>query len=361
MSARGTVRLALLLLLVAALTTPAAAAAGPAGPTAVWRVDLPYADARSPIVAAGDALFVACRDAVVALDARTGAERWRHPVTVPWTARLAAEGRHVALAYSVASRSHEVRVLDARTGAAQWSRRLGIVPVLLTAPGMIIVDVDKEAPMGETHRAFRSTDGTPLWTAEDLGHHARVVGRRLVGDDRAIELATGAVAWTATAFRDLKVFAVSPDGRRATGTARVAPDFADAVVRVDGANGTVRWRSAGRAELAAGHDDGRRVYLASSPRAGSPRVTAQDAGTGAPLWSRPGRAYQDLFGFGMFTAGGRLHVHEDLFCHTADPATGAERPTPVLDGGCEDALTAADLVIYRDADRITAHPAATGR
>src|SRR3982751_4310766 len=83
-------------------------------------------DAGSPIratpVVRDGLLFVAGLDGTLhALDAATGAERWRHRAGAPVTASPATDGRLVW----PASRDGRLAALDAKTGNPRWRRDLG--------------------------------------------------------------------------------------------------------------------------------------------------------------------------------------------------------------------------------------------
>lgn len=144
---------------------------------------------------AGDLVVAAGAAAVLALDARSGLERWRLP-GVSWAARDAG-----ALALADAER---VALVDAATGRVRWSRPRA------------------ELPEGPPRDVVRLTGGLTLWVAP--------------GEAAALDPASGSRAWSFAppAARDLRAAAVGP-------LAVVGSD-AGFLYGLDAATGRQAWR-----------------------------------------------------------------------------------------------------------------------
>ncbi|GAA2846171.1 hypothetical protein Acy02nite_48010 [Actinoplanes cyaneus] len=171
--------------------------------------------------------------------------------------------------------------LDVRTGAQRW-RRTGewTIDAVVADAGVIVTSgYCRTCEAGHGVNTYRLNDGTPLWThrEEELAGQVSAGGtillRRTAGDAEtwAGRIGTGTTIWG----NDLGPVAVAanPDGtqfylRDSTGLcARAAAD------------GRQLWQAPKEAgDLAA---DGRRVYVASAGR-----VNTYDAGTGRLLWTR---------------------------------------------------------------------------
>jgi len=173
---------------------------------------------------------------VVALDARTGVERWRAPVGVTessplvvgnllyvgsWDGRLYAldrltgairwsfrtggkiKGGAAAAGRTIVVGSYDGRVyaLDARTGAERWSAADGSSiyanPVIVDGRAVV-------GDLGGSISAFRLADGQRLWSTRTAGYvygsgavwkHAVYVGS-YDGRLYALDAATGQIRWT---------------------------------------------------------------------------------------------------------------------------------------------------------------------
>ncbi|GGK08999.1 hypothetical protein GCM10010123_43600 [Pilimelia anulata] len=343
-------------LLAAALLAAPAGPARATPPAVAWSVPMPYADVLSPVRVRDGRVHVVRRGGVQTLDARTGAQLWSAPIAPvgQGPAVLAVAGGRVFVAHHPGGSRptpHRLTALDARTGEPLWTAEIHRIAGLAAEADTLAVDVRAASPPGGGRvRVLGAAGGQPRWTVRISNRGVAVAGSRLVADGGGFDLATGAPVWPTTAD-GMTVLAVTPDGGRLLGA--VGPS--DALVRLDAATGAPDWR-VDADSIEAGVDDGAAVYTLTSAHAREPAVTARDAATGAVRWRRPSEAFGHEFGYGMAAARGVLYVRDDMFCYPLAAATGTPLPRPALDGACEDLALTDDLVLYRDAERLTAHP-----
>lgn len=97
---------------------------------------------------------------VVALDAETGAERWRANAGAPIAAGVGSDGRFT----SVVTRDNEVVTFDA--GKPVWRKRVPsrvVTPPLVAGERVFVMSVDRAV------HAFDALDGRRLWTVQRPG------------------------------------------------------------------------------------------------------------------------------------------------------------------------------------------------
>ncbi|MFN0068043.1 MAG: PQQ-binding-like beta-propeller repeat protein [Limisphaerales bacterium] len=271
----------------------------------------------SPVIAGGRVYVTgndrAGRDLVLALDARTGAEAWRHafpaastnhPMPIvpngPAATPTVANGR-----VHVLSREGEYRVLDAATGELKWRTSLltdlgGKRPVYgyaqspLVADGRVYLDV---GGAGGSTTALDAATGTVIWRAGD-GEAGYSAARRFEHDGAGLvamfkgeglsvfEAGTGRERWrwpaTARDFVNAAtpVFIGNDIFISNSGTnAAVLMGFADGQARA-------AWRSADLSLLFnnAVLRDGR-LFAFNELRRGVNEFNALDAATGRKLWT----------------------------------------------------------------------------
>ena len=291
-------------------------------PTVRWRTTLGAGAATGPAVADGT-VFVPRVDGVLfALDARTGAERWRVGLGAGVVRGHGSTPAVVDGTVYVGDAAGVVTALDAGTGAVRWTRSTGgrVDSSPTVVDGTVYVGSDD----GRLY-ALDAADGDVVWTAPVGG---RVAGAPAVHDGlatvgssngrvRAVATADGAERWTfaaddgveaAPAVRGDRVVVGSRDGR---------------LYALDAADGEVVWSRffpfAGIAQTAAlagplvlvstlsfqlhavDADTGDEVWNFTTGQVGWPvvaddtayvaggTVRALDLETGAPRWTRQRR------------------------------------------------------------------------
>jgi outer membrane protein assembly factor BamB len=273
-------------------------------------------------------LYVATDAALVALDARNGREIWRSPFGAERSPRLeihqegskfdhysssAAVDDRLAV---VGSRDGCVYALDARTGAQRWKN---CTRDLVTATPVLTRDAVYYAGFDGRAYAVARTDGSELWRYDT--HHAIprdliLAGDNIIAGSRSYDLIalnarTGAHAWTRYVWYSwIDSPPVLADGRLYVGMSDAVNVFA-----FDAATGARVWaapvpgwtwpRVAVNADTVfAGVVGG--GY--SAPRAGG--FAAIDRETGALLWlhesQRPEGAAMYGFGAGPVVRGNRV-------------------------------------------------------
>ncbi len=137
-------------------------------------------------------------EAVVCYDAATGAERWAHADRVRFTEALAGPGPRATPSFAdgtvfALGATGILNALDAATGAVKWRRSLpadtgaaipqwGFASSPLIANGLVVVHAG--AGPGKSVVAYRQATGEIAWTAGDGGHsYASVEPARLAGED----------------------------------------------------------------------------------------------------------------------------------------------------------------------------------
>lgn len=252
-----------------------------------------------PTARAG-AYFVAADDGTVAaLDAETGAERWRTRVNDRLSAGVGSDGRYA----SVVTRGNEVVVLDA--GREVWRKRVPsavVTPPLVAGERVFVKGVDRAV------HAFDVLDGRRLWTLQRPGDpltlsQASVLtafGNTLLVAQgaklAAVDPLRGTVQWEVAmaaprGTNEVERLAdlVGPPAR--VGDRICARSFQSAVACADAAKGTVLWsRNVGG--LQGVGSDADYVFGADA----SDRITAWRAGNGDVAWTSEKYLYRGLSG-----------------------------------------------------------------
>jgi outer membrane protein assembly factor BamB len=256
-----------------------------------------------PLVAAGRVFFFDS-GGVGAYDAETGRNLWRSTGFSLLGPTLAVADGLVLITdtscYSQSNYETTITALDARTGKLRWTARESGAVDLFVADRGVIVTHGYCAVCGDfTHEvvAFRTSDGKRLWNRRDalLAGPVSAAGRVILSVANhalAVDVCTGATLWTSK--NAWWAASATPAGDRF-----YAADDND-LAAVDAGTGKVAWRVEGGAGAIAA--DGRRVFVAATG------VTAYDARTGHPLWSRAvPDAGRPIRASGMLwvTAGGR--------------------------------------------------------
>ncbi|MGW2156777.1 outer membrane protein assembly factor BamB family protein [Nonomuraea sp. NPDC001699] len=360
-----------------------------------WSFPTDAAIRTEPVVTGGVVYASSADGTVSALDAATGAVRWRRQTGGPvGEDHVVAHGTVYA-----ASRTGRLVALDAATGRPRWSRRIGDPVGLVVAAGRLYLWTRHPAWSSKAELvALDAASGRRLWSFEPAGDllapkpvsAGDVV---LTGDDHgvmyALTPATGTVErrWRLGGRHDRVLL------RRSGATVYVVSGSGD-VNAVDVASGEVRWRSRIPGPVSAPPVvTGGTVYL------GDDRGTthALDAATGERLWSFEARGDQPMYhwsvavsdglvhtvgrdctlyaldrgrprrrlplpggcGTGPVAAGGAVHVSGgDGTVYTLDPATGAVRSRFRTGGAVETVPVVADGFVYLGASNgnLYAHP-----
>jgi len=252
-----------------------------------------------PTARAG-AYFVAGDDGtVLALDAETGAERWRTRINDRLSAGVGSDGRFV----SVVTRGNEVVVLDA--GREIWRKRVPsavVTPPLVAGERVFVKGVDRAV------HAFDVLDGRRLWTMQRPGDPLTLSqpsvltafgntllvaqGARLA----AVDPLRGTVQWevplaSPRGTNEVERLAdlVGPPAR--VGNRICARSFQSAVACADVSKGTVLWsRNVGG--LNAVGSDADHVFGADA----SDRITAWRAANGDVAWTSEKYLHRGLSG-----------------------------------------------------------------
>jgi len=251
--------------------------------------------------AARGGLFVAAGDdgTVLAVDAETGAERWRARVNARIAAGVGSDGRYAA----VVTRGNEVVVLDA--GVEVWRKRVSsavVTPPLVAGERVFVKGVDRAV------HAFDVLDGRRLWTLQRPGDpltlaQASVLapfgntllvghGARLLGVDPL----RGTVQWDVSmasprGTNEVERLAdlLGPPAR--VGDRICARAFQSAVACADAAQGRLLWsRNTGGVAAVASDED--LVFGADA----SDRITAWRAATGDIAWTSERFLHRGLSG-----------------------------------------------------------------
>lgn len=252
-------------------------------------------------VQARDGLFVVAGGdgSVIALDAASGAERWRANTGAALLAGVGSDGRFAA----VATRNNEVVVFE--QGSERWRKRLNsriTTAPLVAGERVFVMGVDRVVG------AFDALDGRPLWrlqrptdalTLSQPGVLAAYKDTLLVGQGAqllGVDPLRGSVRWELTmanprGTNEIERLAdlVGPPLR--LGDVVCARAFQSAVACARADNGTLRWSRnvggiqpiGGDAELVAGGD-------------ASDRVTAWKTASGDIAWTQEKLLYRGLSG-----------------------------------------------------------------
>ena len=254
----------------------------------------------SPIVHRG-VLYVGSTDGVLqAIDARSGASRWRVRLGGAITSTPAASGDTLY----VTSRDGRLRALEAATGVERWSASLGAdlgdqnywdyymsSPVL--AEGQLFVG------SGDGHLyAFDPTDGRLRWRFDARSRvrstpavaDGAVVFGTMSGQVHALRARDGVPLWTFATAGASKTFA---DEGNDTTSVFGSPTMLDGLVAIGGrdgflygidlASGAQRWRTThdGSSWILSSAFDGRTLYVGSGSAS---IVQAADPATGQERW-----------------------------------------------------------------------------
>ena len=280
----------------------------------VWQaqvggVEFPLAVA----VPGGQTFVVAGTDGLVlALDAATGAERWRGQAGQRLSAGVGSDGRYAA----VVTRDNDLVVLD--QGARLWSARLAsrtTTAPLVAGERVFVLGVDRVV------HAFDVLDGRRLWTLQRPGEALTLAQPGLLAAHRntlvaglgavmvGIEPTRGSVRW--------EVPITSPRGTNEVerlndlvgpvlrvGDSLCARAFQTAVGCMDTARNTLRWsRTAGGLTAVGGDAD----YVFGAD--GADRISAWRAATGDLAWTNERLLYRAL---GAPVSVGRTVVFADF-------------------------------------------------
>ncbi|MCG3190385.1 MAG: Outer membrane protein assembly factor BamB [Burkholderiaceae bacterium] len=252
-------------------------------------------------VQARDGVFVAAGGdgSVVALDAATGAERWRASAGSALTAAVGSDGRFAA----VVTRNNELVVFE--RGAERWRKaltsRVSTAP-LVAGERVFVLGVDRAVD------AFDALDGRPLWrlqrptdplTLAQPGVLAPYQNTLLVGQGArllGVDSLHGTVRWEVAlanprGTNEIERLAdlVGPPVRLGDVLCARAFQWAVACARLD--NATLRWsRHAGGIEPVGG--DSELVVGADA----SDRITAWKTATGDIAWTQEKLLYRGLSG-----------------------------------------------------------------
>jgi outer membrane protein assembly factor BamB len=236
---------------------------------------------------------------VLALQADTGAERWRINLGTALSAGVGSDGRYA----SVVTRGNEVVVLDA--GRELWRKRLPsavVTPPLVAGERVFVMGVDRIV------HAFDVLDGRRLWTLQRPGDPLTLAqsgvvtafaNSLLVGQGArlaAVDSLEGTVLWEVSmasprGTNEVERLAdlVGPASR--VGERFCVRSFQSAVACADAARGAVLWsRNAGGIEAVA--SDAERVFGADA----SDRITAWRAANGDVVWQSERLLYRGLSG-----------------------------------------------------------------
>jgi outer membrane protein assembly factor BamB len=271
-------------------------------PSQLWRVQAGGPCDTAPVVV-GDVVYVACGDGVLyALDAATGAERWRFTVSKALVKLAAVAG----LVY-VVDGGGTLYAIDASTGQERWRAALAVGREPVVDDGLLVVGTAGDALVG-----LDATTGQERWrfAPENMGGiHNPALARGVV----YVGFGTG---W---------------------------------LVAVDAATGGLRWRAeveigplshAGTARVADGV-----VYLGDTSEAG--RLHAFDAETGAVLWTSDRTMGDPTVSGGLGFTGGVDTLY------AVDVTTGAVHWQVSVAGSSRGIIVAGELVyIFSEGDRI---------
>jgi outer membrane protein assembly factor BamB len=297
---------------------------------------------QAPPVSDGGAIFLPGRESVGAFDADTGEKIWTYPYADPMDTRtplLAVSSGLLLVAtsgcQSVSAPSGELLALDAATGALRWKAQTTVPETSLIVDGGVAVVAGGNAEWMAT-TAFSVATGRRLWerplAMPAAGVSALGTALLTVRDTVfrpvgavAVDIATGGVRW-----RTGSVWSV----RAADDTGRflLAGDPAGTLLKVDATSGTIAWARRGLGgPLAVDRDQ---IYVASGTD-----LVCVTAGSGREVWRQGGFASPGR----PVVAGGVVYVvsPKDRL-DTLDAANGhrlgftaTNKPVdhPVVDGG----------------------------
>lgn len=340
----------------------------------------------SPVLCAGTLYIGASDGTLAALDAATGAPRWRFQAEGAIASTPAVDDQAVY----VASRDGLLRALDVRSGRERWRHRFGAAlgpddywDYFLSSP--VLVDGTLYIGVGDGHVvALATADGRVKWRT-DVGARVRstlaaqagtLVFGTMDGHVRALRARDGAALWSFATDGAAHAFAdQGNDTTSVVASPTIVGSGADALVAVGGrdgmlyaldlVSGRLRWRLThdGSSWILATATDGRTLFVASGSAA---IVQAVDAATGTERW----RAKTRSAVFASLALAGDTLLASD-FTGTLvalDAATGQRRwefplggralSTPLVAGGVVYAASDAGLLRALEiAPKATAMPA----
>ncbi len=291
----------------------------------VWSTNLGASGpSMSPAVRDGT-FFVAAEDGTIAaLQADTGAERWRVKIAGPLSAGVGSDGRYT----SVVTRGNEVVTFD---GAREiWRKRVNssvVTAPLVAGERVFVMGVDRAV------QAFDALDGRRLWTLQRPGEaltlaQASVVSAfknsLLIGQGprlAAVDPLRGSLQWelplaSPRGTNEVERLAdlVGPAVR--VGDRVCARAFQSAVACVDAAKGSLLWtRNVGGIQAVA--SDGELVFGADA----SDRLTAWRADSGDVAWTSEKYLYRGLSG-GLALGPSLVFGDSEGFVHFLATANG---------------------------------------
>lgn len=264
----------------------------------LWSQRLGRVDFPLQIAAQGDTVTLASTDGtVVALDAKTGAERWRVSLATPLTAGVGSDGKFAA----VVTRNNELVMLDA--GRELWRQKL--VAQVYTAPfvaggRVFVLGADRSVT------AFDGLGGRQLWSQQRPGEPLvlRQAGVMLaVGDTLVVGLSgrlvgmnplNGSSRWEAPiasprGINEVERLVDLVGSANRIGNVVCARSYQTAIGCVDAVRGNLLWSKP--ADGAQGvHGDDRLTYGTEADG----RVLAWARGDGQRAWSSEALRYRDL-------------------------------------------------------------------
>jgi outer membrane protein assembly factor BamB len=246
-------------------------------PVARWSTSL-APNIRFP-VAAGDAVYVTDGGTLFALDAATGAERWRFDLGVAPSVAGANPPAVVAGVVYVASVDGTIYAIEAATGQERWHDATGekITTAVAVAQGTVFAGT-----VDGSLYALDATNGEHRWSAatgsvtasSPVVADGRVIVAAAPNQLLALDAKSGTKLWGKVISTDMRSVAVGGGiavvGSRPAGLAYL--------VALDTATGDLRWRNTMAPVLPPAIGDGT-VYTNSGDG-----VDALDAGTGQQRW-----------------------------------------------------------------------------
>ncbi|GID97856.1 hypothetical protein Adi01nite_72680 [Amorphoplanes digitatis] len=239
----------------------------------------------TPVVADGR-MFMVDGGGVGAYDVRTGRRLWSDTAVMREMVHrtmTVAGGLLITTGYScygVSDPSGHIVALDAKTGAVRWKLLEGSATESVVADSGMLVSYSV-CEVCSSHRisGYRAGDGTEVWGREGvLASPVSAGGRLLVtGTEKgsfAVAATTGEVLWRSGIRWSVLASNPASDQFYVRGPDR-------RLAALNASNGTVLWSvPSAEGQVAA---DGRRVYVSRDDG-----VTAYDAVTGRRLWHRAG-------------------------------------------------------------------------